>query len=125
MNDSKISTLTYLSLFSSGGTLICCALPALLVTLGAGAVFASFTEQFPIIFVLLKHKSWFFSVTGLLLFFLGFFLYKNRYAACPADPALAKACKKMRVINRLVYFLSLTVFSIGLYFSYGYGLFYE
>jgi len=30
----------FLSLFTSTGTLVCCALPALLVSLGAGAVMA-------------------------------------------------------------------------------------
>ena len=37
----------FASLFSSVGTLFCCALPALFVTLGAGASFASLTSAVP------------------------------------------------------------------------------
>ena len=36
-----------LSLFSSVGTLLCCALPALLVTLGMGAALAGFVSAVP------------------------------------------------------------------------------
>ena len=36
-----------LSLFTSTGTLICCALPALLVSIGAGAVMAGLIEAVP------------------------------------------------------------------------------
>ena len=34
-----------LSLFTSVGTLLCCALPALLVTLGMGAALAGFVQR--------------------------------------------------------------------------------
>ena len=37
----------FLSLFTSTGTLICCALPALLVSIGAGAVMAGLIEAVP------------------------------------------------------------------------------
>ena len=36
-----------LSLFASSGTLVCCALPALLVALGAGAALSSLVSVFP------------------------------------------------------------------------------
>ena len=36
-----------LSLLTSGGTLVCCALPALLVALGAGATLASLVAAVP------------------------------------------------------------------------------
>ena len=36
-----------LSLFASAGTLVCCALPALFVTLGAGAALAGLVGEFP------------------------------------------------------------------------------
>lgn len=45
----KQAFLPTLSLFTSVGTLLCCALPALLVTLGAGAVFASLVKQCPLV----------------------------------------------------------------------------
>lgn len=125
MKDSQVSVLTYLTLFSSGSTLICCALPAVFVTLGAGAAFASITADFPFLFVLVANKGWLFWGTGALLVFSGIILYRNRFAACPADPVLAKACNRLRAINRVVYSFSIIAFCIGLFFAYGYGLIYE
>jgi len=37
--------LSWLALFGSSGTLICCALPIILVTLGAGATIAALTHR--------------------------------------------------------------------------------
>ena len=40
-NEQRIGTrLTWFSIFTSASTLLCCALPALLVALGAGAALA-------------------------------------------------------------------------------------
>ena len=47
----------FLSLFTSTGTLICCALPALLVSIGAGAVMAGLIEAVPQITWLGKNKG--------------------------------------------------------------------
>ena len=46
-----------LSLFASTSTLLCCALPALLITLGAGAVMAGLTAAFPGIMWLSANKG--------------------------------------------------------------------
>ena len=52
----KTKHLSLLTLFTSGGTLICCALPALLVSLGAGAVMASVVSSVPQIVWFSEHK---------------------------------------------------------------------
>ena len=44
------------SLFASSSTLICCALPALLVALGAGAALSSLVSAVPQLVVLSEHK---------------------------------------------------------------------
>src|SRR5437868_8052494 len=59
--------LQYLSLFSSLGTLLCCALPSLLVLLGLGASVASVVSSLPWIVVLSHHKRWVFAVAGVLI----------------------------------------------------------
>ena len=46
-----------LSLFASTSTLLCCALPALLITVGAGAVMAGLTATFPGIMWLSANKG--------------------------------------------------------------------
>ena len=45
-----------ISLFTSFGTLICCALPALLVTIGSGAVLAGLISNVPQLLILSKYK---------------------------------------------------------------------
>jgi hypothetical protein len=100
-------------------------MPAVFVTIGAGAAFASITKEFPLIFLIASNKAWLFGGTGMLLFLCGIVLYKNRYAACPADPVLAKACTRLRAINRAIYSFSILTFCIGLFFAYGYGLIHE
>src|SRR5262245_33783039 len=58
---------SYLSLFTSFGTLLCCALPSLLVLLGLGATVASFLSAVPWLVTLSRHKTWVFAVSGVLI----------------------------------------------------------
>ena len=57
-----------LSLFTSLGTLVCCALPALLVTLGMGASLASLISFFPWITIISDFKLIIFVISGSLIF---------------------------------------------------------
>jgi len=76
-----------LSLLTSLGTLVCCALPALFVTLGAGAALAGLVSSFPQLVWLSAHKVAVFSIAGVMLVLAGAVQWKNRHAPCPADPA--------------------------------------
>jgi mercuric ion transport protein len=49
--------LAIVSLFASTGTLLCCALPALLVTLGLGAVVAGAVSSVPWLVPLSRNKE--------------------------------------------------------------------
>src|ERR1700682_2717722 len=64
---SRSVLLGYLSLFTSFGTLLCCALPSLLVLLGLGATVASFLSAAPWLVTLSHHKNWVFLVSGVLV----------------------------------------------------------
>ena len=59
--------LQYLSLFSSLGTLLCCALPSLLVLFGLGATVGSLLTAVPWLVSLSHHKNWVFTVAGVLI----------------------------------------------------------
>src|SRR5690348_16999631 len=59
--------LGYLSLFTSLGTLLCCALPSLLVLLGLGATVASVLSDVPWLVRLSQHKAWVFTTAGVLI----------------------------------------------------------
>jgi hypothetical protein len=109
----KTKHLSLLSLFSSGGTLVCCALPALLVSLGAGAVMASVVSSVPQIVWFSEHKLGVFIFAGMMLSISGFLQWKARSLPCPSDKELAELCNKTRVNSLRVYFFSVCVFLIG------------
>ena len=109
----KTKHLSLLSLFSSGGTLICCALPALLVSLGAGAVMASVVSSVPQIVWFSEHKLGVFIFAGVMLSISGFLQWQARSLPCPSDKDLADLCNKTRVNSFRIYIFSVSVFLIG------------
>lgn len=114
----KQKIIDFLTLFTSASTLVCCAIPALLVTLGLGATLAGFLSSFPQIIWLSKHKDWIF-ILGFILLTFGFFLQKSQQnAPCPIDPNLKNACLKTRKNSLRVYIFSVSVYLIGLTFAY-------
>lgn len=117
MMDSK-KALTYFSLFTSTGTLLCCALPALLVSIGLGAVMAGLASNIPGLVWISENKVSVFLVAGILLTVNGVILWLNRNSPCPIDPALREACLSGRKISRNIYFFSLLIFSTGFFFAY-------
>jgi mercuric ion transport protein len=63
----RAALLNYFSLFSSFSTLICCALPSVLVLLGMGTTVASLLSAAPWLVGLSRHKIWTFSIAGILI----------------------------------------------------------
>src|SRR5689334_4003148 len=64
---ARSGALSYLSLFTSMGTLLCCALPSLLVLFGLGATVASVLSEAPWLVSLSHHKNGVFVTAGLLI----------------------------------------------------------
>ena len=118
IESKKNIILPLISLFTSVGTLFCCALPALMVSLGAGAILAGIVSNFPQLIFLSKYKVYVFSIAGVLLLTSGYMLWNNRNAACPTDPIAAKICTKLKIINKYIYIFSLIIFLIGLFFAF-------
>ena len=107
-----------LSLFTSLGTLVCCALPALFVALGAGAVLVGLLSNFPFLIILSKYKHILFLISGFLIGLSGILIWKSRNAPCPADPLKAKACALLRKISVFIYLFSIIVYLIGFFFAF-------
>ncbi|MCR5882339.1 hypothetical protein LRS03_05485 [Rhizobacter sp. J219] len=107
-----------LSLFASSGTLVCCALPALLVALGAGAALSSLVSVFPQVVWLSEHKAELFVFAGVALAASGWLQWRNRLAPCPTDPALRDACLRTRRTSWRVYLFSLAVYVVGGWFAF-------
>ncbi|HWH85052.1 MAG TPA: hypothetical protein VNU71_22735 [Burkholderiaceae bacterium] len=112
-----------LSLFASSSTLVCCALPALLVALGAGAALSSLVSVFPQVVWLSEHKEGLFVFAGLAMAASGVLQWRNRNAPCPADPALRRACLQTRQTSLRVYAFSVLVYLIGGWFAFVQPLF--
>jgi hypothetical protein len=112
------SVLHTLTLFSSIGTVVCCALPALFVSIGAGAVMASVVSAIPQLVWISEHKIPLFVFAGLMLCLSLFATYWNRRMPCPSDAALAKSCLRVRRVSLGVFIISLTIYAIGFYFAF-------
>jgi len=115
MNDKAIN---FLSLFASSSTLICCALPALFIVLGAGASFANLIVIFPFLITLSKYKL----LITLFAFFSilvgGYINYKTYFLPCPTDPNLGRVCMRTRKRSRLIYYISVIIFLFASIFTY-------
>jgi hypothetical protein len=112
------SVLHTLTIFSSVGTLLCCALPALLVSIGAGAVMASLVSAVPQLIWISEHKIPLFVFAGLMLCLSGFATYWNRRMTCPTDHALARSCLRVRRVSLGVFIISLMIYATGFYFAF-------
>lgn len=107
-----------LALFGSFSTLFCCALPALFVSLGAGAVMIGLVSAVPQLVWLSQHKVGLFIFAGAMLTVSGITRYMSRKAPCLVDQAKAKACKRLRRISFAVFCFSLIMYVIGFYFAF-------
>lgn len=108
----------FLSLFASFGTLVCCALPALMVSLGLGATLAATVSAVPQLVWISEHKIGVFLFAGVMIA-LGF--QASRYGAaqaCPTDPELARACAAGKSFSRYTLIFSAIVYLIGAFFAF-------
>jgi hypothetical protein len=107
----------WLALATSSSTLVCCALPALLISLGAGATLAAVVSAIPQLIWISTHKTLVFGGALVMLLLGGF--WQLRPAACPADRRLAEACARYKRISRITYLFSAAVYATGAFFAFG------
>ena len=108
--------LRWLTLFVTSSTLLCCALPILLVSLGFGAAVASLNYNIPGLVFLAEHKLWTLSLSTLFLIFLAWVIWRPNQS-CPSDSHLAELCQTSKKWNKRIFWLSVSIWSIGLFFS--------
>jgi len=106
------------SLLASTATLVCCVLPAVLVSLGAGAVLVGLVSAFPQLVWLSEHKFGVFAVAGMLLAASGVLVWRGRRLPCPVDPVAARSCLRLRRISAVLYGVSLVSFVAGALFAF-------
>ena len=97
-----------LLLFASTPTLLCCALPIVLVSLGMGSLVASiYVDKLPWLQWFGMNSLFIFGFSGLILVIAAYFLFKNKQS-CPLDPELSQACNNALKWN--TYFFCLATF---------------
>lgn len=107
---------SYLSLFTSFGTLLCCALPSTLVLLGFGASLASFLGEFPELIWLSENKGW---VFGISFFMLGISYLGQKYAerqVCPIDKK--EDCETTKNWSKPLFYVSLGINIVGAFYAF-------
>ena len=115
MNDKAIN---FFSLLTSSSTLICCALPAIFVLLGAGASFASLITVFPFLITISKYKIGISIFALVMIVIAGYLNYKASMLPCPADIELGKLCMQTRKKSRMIYYFSVIIFLFASFFTY-------
>ena len=119
----KSSFLSYLSLFTSVGTLLCCALPSLLVLAGLGAAVASTLSALPWLVALSRHKSWTFAISGTMIAasFVYTYYVGPRLRARACDPQNPEACEVASRFSKVVLWLSAALFLAGFFVAFFLG----
>lgn len=106
------------TLLASTTTLVCCVLPAVLVSIGAGAVMVGLVTAFPQLVWLSEHKVLVFGIAGVLLAASGAMIWRARGLPCPIDPAAARTCTRLRRMSAWLYGISLVAFVAGAVFAF-------
>jgi mercuric ion transport protein len=117
----RAALLNYFSLFSSFSTLICCALPSVLVLLGMGTTVASLLSAAPWLVSLSRHKIWTFSIAGVLIAmsFVMTYLIAPRLRqgeVCDADDPTT--CGEVSKVSRVILWGSAVIWSCGFFVAY-------
>lgn len=117
----RSSLLNYFSLFSSFGTLLCCALPSVLVLIGMGATVASLLSAMPWLVNLSRHKIWTFSISGILIslsFIVTYWIAPRLQAGETCDADDPTACGQASRMSRRLLWFSAIVWSAGFFVAY-------
>lgn len=120
----RAALLNYFSLFGSFSTLICCALPSVLVLLGMGSAVASLLSAAPWLVSLSRHKAWTFSIAGTLIAcsFVMTYVIAPRLRegeSCDADDPTT--CGEVGKASRVLLWASALIYSGGFFVAYVLG----
>jgi hypothetical protein len=112
---SRSAVLSYFSLFTSLSTLLCCALPSLLVLFGLGASVASMLAFFPWLTALSRHKVLTFSISGVLIAssFLHTYYVLPRLRRTECLPNSPNTCEEASRLSRILLWVSAVIYAVG------------
>ena len=117
----RAALLNYFSLFSSFSTLLCCALPSVLVLLGMGTAVASLLAAAPWLVSLSRHKIWIFAASGTFIACSFAVTYLIAPRLLPMDSCDANdptTCAQVSKLGRVLLWGSAGIWTCGFFVAY-------
>lgn len=107
-----------MALFTSTGTLLCCAVPAAVAAVAGGAAVGSLITAFPWLIPISRHKGWIFLVAGLFILVSGILTLRPKgKIACSLTGG--EGCEIAGRFTKSVFWGAVGIYAAGLFFSYG------
>lgn len=106
------------ALLASSATLVCCVLPAVLVSIGAGATLVGLVSAVPQLVWLSERKLLVFGLAAACLAVSGAVLWNARRLPCPTDPVAARACQRLRTLSNRIYLIAAAAYALGGSFAF-------
>ena len=106
-----------LTLFTSTGTLLCCALPAALATLAGGTAVIALTSAVPWLIPLSQHKEWIFLTATLMLLVNGILILRPK-GAVACSITRGEGCEVAGRFTKFMFWSSAAMVGTGAFFSY-------
>ena len=107
------------ALFLSFPTLICCAIPIILVSLGMGSTVASiYGDKLPFLQWFGSNKIAMFTISGIVLV-VSYWLLFRPGRTCPLDPELARICQNAHYWNVRLLIAATVIWLVSMFSSFG------
>lgn len=107
----------FLALFTSTGTLFCCALPATIAAVAGGAAVGAFVSTFPWLISISHYKGWIFSAALLLIVLSGILTFRpHGKLACSITGG--RGCQTASRFSKTMFWISVVIYTIGTFFAY-------
>jgi len=114
----KETVVPVLALLTSTGTLLCCALPAVLAALAGGAAVGALIAAVPWLVPLSRHKGWVFLTAGVFIVLSGFLTLRPQgRVACALTGG--RGCEVAGRWTRRVFWTAVAIYLVGAFFAYG------
>lgn len=116
-NSSQQSFSSFLALFTSTGTLICCALPAAVAAFAGGAAVTSMISTFPWMVTLSMYKGLIFLGSGIMLLISGILVYRPK-GKVTCSITGGEGCDVAGRFTKVMFWSSVVIYSTGTFFAY-------
>ena len=116
-SDWRQQVSSVLALFTSSGTLLCCALPAAVSTIAGGAAVIGLTSALPWLIPLSRYKDWIFLGAGIMILISGILtLPPKGTIACFITGG--QGCEVAGKFTKMMFWISVSIYGVGAFASY-------